>query len=110
MTFILIFPGQKEAEPYIDLHDESDVYNAIKEEAEKIVSDNMADFVEDPQDENAIELAVSALAQTAHKNLWVRFRVDGTGKEQDHADDAGTTHTTMHGVKLALVEANLKEA
>lgn len=121
MPFKLWFPGHPEYEPYTGLIDEDDVYEALKEEVTKVISDGVlydpTEFTpvgydsEQDQDgtiwneaiNDAIDHAVTMTLPQIHKELWQRYQIGEHG-EQDIAVDNTTTSKLPDGTIIALTE------
>ena len=118
MPFTLSFPNLKEAEPYTGLVDEEEVYEAVREEVTKAISDGLlydpTQFTpegydeEDDQDgtiwneaiNDAIDHAVMMATPQIFEELWIRYR-EG---ECDIAVDNTTTSKLPDGTIIALTE------
>jgi hypothetical protein len=126
MPFKLWFPNNKDAEPYTGLVDEEDVYEAVKEEVEKAISDDVlydpSEFTPTGYDEeqdqdgtiwneavhDAIEHETMMATPQIFKELWQRYEsyADGRGDtaEIDKAVDNTMFSKLPDGTKIALTE------
>jgi hypothetical protein len=131
MSFKLWFPGrEKEYEPYTGLVDEEDVYEAVKEEVEKAISELGSDGYEpiwadgmspepvevidsysseewsrlcEEADTRGKDHAVMMATPQIFKELWNRYKMTEDG-ETDIAVDNTTFSKLPDGTHIALTE------
>jgi hypothetical protein len=72
VSYKLEFPNLPEAEPYEGATEFTAVFDWVYEEAQKVVEDHLADYVDNPQDEDGRLAAAHKLTEEAMDVLWWR--------------------------------------